>query len=116
MDDEVAFPYGHINDGTAAPPVSPTMAHKQAEPYMQSGYEQLARRDYEQQVRSNAQRNAIAMEGGPVPLQESTRYNQATDPAYHRAPFSKGQQDMENQYGRAMGFVPFSGEDDEMVL
>lgn len=116
---DVAFSSGLVNDATAAAqlqPVSPIMTHRQAEPYMLSGYEQLARREYEDQARLDAQRDVMAMDGVAAPLQESTRYNQATDPVYHRVSHSKGHQDMENQYGRAMGFVPPSPGDDEMVM
>lgn len=60
---------------------------RDAEPYVLSGYEMLAQREYEEQERS---------------LKESTRYNRATDPAFKGASGlweKPAVQDMENQYG-----------------
>jgi hypothetical protein len=87
------------------------MSH--AEPYMMTGYEQLAQREYEL---SNA-----------VPLRETTRYNQATDPAFRASSGSwdKGVADMENRYGafeqlreggNAPNSVAFNGLDEDMVM
>lgn len=65
-----------------------------AEPYILSGYEMMARREYEQ--------SATATENH---LRESTKYNQATDPAYSAQGNGLWQKnvggilDMENQYG-----------------
>lgn len=68
-----------------------------AEPYIVSGYDMLARREYEKSAQGNEN-----------PLRESTKYNQATDPVYNHSSESTGlwQQkqvgsiiDMENQYG-----------------
>ncbi|KAF2434990.1 hypothetical protein EJ08DRAFT_645920 [Tothia fuscella] len=62
----------------------------QAEPYMMSGYELLAQKEYEQ---SNSQPSQ-------QPLQESSRYNQATDPVFRGSgTWEKGIVDMENRYG-----------------
>ncbi|KAF1971391.1 hypothetical protein BU23DRAFT_180820 [Bimuria novae-zelandiae CBS 107.79] len=87
-----------------------------AEPYIVSGYDMLARREYEESVKS-----------ADAQLRESTRYNQATDPVYN----SIGQTglweknaanilDMENQYGafaHARDFDVHRGYgDDEMVM
>lgn len=74
----------HVADGIMYNETSSPQPPKSAEPYMQSGYEALARREYEASVAHTG-----------MPLQETTRYNLATDPAYMKA----GQQDMENQYG-----------------
>lgn len=86
-----------------------------AEPYIVSGYDMLARREYEESSKSTAT------------LQQSTRYNQATDPVYSNI----GQTglweknvgsllDMENQYGafaHARDFdVHRAYGDDEMVM
>lgn len=60
---------------------------RDAEPYVLSGYEMLARQEYEEKERS---------------LKESSRYNQATDPVFKGAPGlweKPAVQDMENQYG-----------------
>ena len=67
-----------------------------AEPYIMSGYDMLANREYEESLQSSANY-----------LQESTRYNQATDPVYSHAGSNGGlweknvgsMLDMENQYG-----------------
>lgn len=67
-----------------------------AEPYIVSGYDMLAKREYDESVQSAANH-----------LQESTRYNQATDPVYGHASSNSGlweknvgsMLDMENQYG-----------------
>lgn len=119
MDDDDVVRAMAERAAAAAAPASPTLVQKQAEPYMLSGYETLARRDYEEQARLNAQRETMAMEGMNQPLQESTRYNQATDPAYYRGweksgTSSEPQADMENQYGRIMGFQ--AADDDEMMM
>lgn len=59
---------------------------KHAEPYILSGYEMLARREYEQQASRN--------------ISSSPRYNQALDPVYRGASSEKlDLQSMENQYG-----------------
>lgn len=92
-------PEDAMMDGLAAMPVQPVSMGlgRSAEPYMLSGYEQLARREYEEQARMQMS----AHEG--MALQETTRYNQATDPVYLRPGTAKSEkgvvQDMENQYG-----------------
>ncbi|OCL11083.1 hypothetical protein AOQ84DRAFT_201547 [Glonium stellatum] len=69
------------------PEPAPEDARLNAEPYMMSGYEALAKREYDEQEWR---------------LQESTRYNQAIDPVYKATTNlwgKTGLQDMENQYG-----------------
>lgn len=63
-------------------PSSPVFDQRNAEPYILSGYEQLAKRDYDRQ---------------PGVFGGSTRYNRATDPAY--ALGKRDVTDMENNYG-----------------
>jgi hypothetical protein len=68
----------------------------QAEPYIVSGYDMLARREYEASARAESNY-----------LRESTKYNQATDPVYNlnsdtTSAWNKGANsiiDMENKYG-----------------
>jgi hypothetical protein len=68
-----------------------------AEPYMLSGYEMLARREYE------------ATQLQQQPLRESTRYNQATDPAFMSGGvWGEGQENA--------GAKQMFGQDDEMVM
>ncbi|KAF1845902.1 uncharacterized protein K460DRAFT_377238 [Cucurbitaria berberidis CBS 394.84] len=93
---------------------SPIAQH--AEPYMASGYEMMARREYEDSARP-----------AENPLKESNKYNQATDPVYNSAGNNGLWQknvgsilDMENNYGayayaRENGFQPMHG-DEEMVM
>ncbi|KAF1950696.1 hypothetical protein CC80DRAFT_496615, partial [Byssothecium circinans] len=72
------------------------MLASSAEPYIVSGYDMLAARDYEQSTLAAANR-----------LKESNRYNQATDPVYNHTDGNGGLWeknvgsilDMENQYG-----------------
>jgi len=81
-----------------------------AEPYMTSGYEMMARREYEDSAKNE---NA---------LKESSKYNQATDPVYNGGLWQKNVGsvlDMENQYGayayaREYGVQPYA--DEEMVM
>lgn len=77
------------------PSTAPENRSHNAEPYMLSGYEQLVRRDYEQQQEQQQQQQQA------MPLQESTRYNQSTDPVFQHPSglWQKNTQDMENQYG-----------------
>lgn len=75
---------------------SPSHEDPSAEPYIVSGYDMLARREYE--------KSAVATENT---LRESTKYNQATDPVYNHARENNGLWqkhvgstiDMENNYG-----------------
>jgi len=84
-----------------------------AEPYMTSGYEMMAKREYEASV--NASENA---------MQESKKYNQATDPVYNGGLWQKNVgsvMDMENQYGayayaREYGIQQPMYADEEMVM
>lgn len=82
-----------------------------AEPYMTSGYELLAQREYERTTAEAASK-------------ESTRYNQSTDPAY-RGPgtWAKSEEDLENQfqYGAyeqscAGAAAALTGLDEDMVM
>jgi len=69
----------------ASAPESRGRTSVNAEPYMTSGYEMLAQREYEQ---------------SDAALRESTRYNQATDPAYRGSgTWDKSIAEMENRYG-----------------
>ncbi|KAF2099214.1 hypothetical protein NA57DRAFT_76443 [Rhizodiscina lignyota] len=105
-----------------APPVQPVtheISHmpRGAEPYMVNGYEMLAKREYEEQARMQTM-----MQEGGVALQETTRYNQATDPVYLRPVSKEGgvqMQDMENQYGAFEAMrqgVNFTDADHEMMM
>jgi hypothetical protein len=77
---------------------------------MTSGYEMMARREYEQSAQTEN------------PLKETSRYNQATDPVYSGGLWQKNVGsvlDMENQYGayayaREYGMQPYA--DEEMVM
>lgn len=90
---------------------------RNAEPYIVSGYDMLAKREYEESA--NAATNQ---------LKETTRYNQATDPVYSHPASNSGLWeknvgsilDMENQYGafahaRDYEIQPIY-HDDEMVM
>jgi exonuclease VII large subunit len=90
-------------------------ASAEPEPYMASGYEMMARREYEESARAE---NA---------LKESNKYNQATDPVYNNTGNHGLWQknvgsisDMENNYGayayaREYGLQAGYG-DEEMVM
>jgi hypothetical protein len=91
--------------------------HAEQEPYIVSGYDMLAQRDYEESAQSATDH-----------LQDSTRYNQATDPVYNNANSNGGLWeknvgsllDMENKYGafahaRDYDMRPVCG-DEEMVM
>jgi hypothetical protein len=89
-----------------------TSPHTQsAEPYMTSGYEMMARREYEKSAQTETQ------------PQNSSTYNKATDPVYNGGLWQKNVGsvlDMENQYGayayaREYGIQPSYG-DEEMVM
>jgi hypothetical protein len=96
----------------SAPESSRNRTSVHAEPYMMNGYELLAQREYEQ--------------SSAVPLQETTKYNQATDPVFRSSgSWNKGVADMENRYGafeqmRDGGSVPhtaaLNGLDEDMVM
>lgn len=81
-----------------------------AEPYMTSGYEMMARQEYEKSAQADA-------------MKDSTKYNQATDPVYNGGLWQKNVgsvSDMENQYGayayaREYG-MQFAYGDEEMVM
>jgi hypothetical protein len=93
MSDEMA-----MNIPTAPVPVldrpaSAPGVRSSAEPYMTSGYEMLARREYEQ------------LQLQVHPLQETKRYRQATDPAFLGYGVAKG--DQEN-----LGYVSLMRDDD----
>ncbi|KAF1920248.1 hypothetical protein BDU57DRAFT_7628 [Ampelomyces quisqualis] len=82
-----------------------------AEPYMASGYEMMASREYEKSAQAE------------TPLKETSKYNQATDPVYNGGLWHKNvgsTLDMENQYGayayvREYGMQCSHG-DEEMVM
>lgn len=84
-----------------------------AEPYMTSGYEMMAKREYEQSAYTNEKA-----------LKESSKYNQATDPVYNGGLWQKNVGnvvDMENQYGaytyaREYGLRQPMYADEEMVM
>jgi hypothetical protein len=90
-----------------------SMSAANAEPYMASGYEMMAKREYEESARA---------EGA---LKESNKYNQATDPVYNsnNGLWQKNVgalSDMENNYGayayaREYGLQAGYG-DEEMVM
>jgi len=108
----LSSPPQELERPSSAPESSRNRSSVHAEPYMMTGYELLAQREYEQ---SNS-----------VPLQETTRYNQATDPAFRSSgSWDKGVVDMENRYGtfeqmRDSGSVPSSaalnGLDEDMIM
>lgn len=85
-------------------------SNQAAEPYMASGYEMMARREYEESAKTENT------------LKASTQYNQATDPVYNGGLWQKNVGsvlDMENQYGaytyaREYGIQPHA--DEEMVM
>jgi hypothetical protein len=73
-----------------------------AEPYMLSGYEMLARREYEASQQQQQQH---------APLGESKRYNRATDPAFMGAgAWGEGQENAGAKGAQVLG------QDDEMVM
>lgn len=98
-----------IERPASAPESRGRSSHGGAEPYMTSGYELLAQREYE---RSSAD----------AALKESTRYNQSTDPAYRGSgTWTKSVEDMENRYGAyeqsCVGpTVALNGLDEDMVM
>ncbi len=92
-------------DGTPLTPVQTTDGHwvgtAYVEPYMMSGYEMLARREYEESVKRQLQEDM----SGPKEVYNQfgsavggCNYRLATDPAYAND-WSHQQQAMENQYG-----------------
>jgi len=99
-----------------------TVHAHEPEPYMASGYEYLARREYEasaqqQQPVQNVYSHFGSAVGGHT-------YNQATDPVYNIIPNSgpeweqRQQQAMENQYGAFQqgGHAGMTGDDDMDML
>lgn len=92
------------------------------EPYMTSGYEAMARREYEESARralaedaaARQQQSFVANKGAVL----STGYRKATDPVYNSTAFISGpaaweqQAHMENQYGR---LVALRMDDEEML-
>ena len=99
---------GQENESAAVHATRELLTSENAEPYIVSGYDMLAKREYEQSA-----------------LQESTRYNHATDPVYNanNGLWDKNVGsilDMENQYGafahaRDHDVQPIYA-DDEMVM
>ncbi|KAF2034581.1 hypothetical protein EK21DRAFT_97250 [Setomelanomma holmii] len=98
-----------LEQSMAANGLSTSPTTQAAEPYMTSGYEMMARREYEQSAQNEN------------PLKESSRYNR-TDPVYNGGLWQKNAgsiHDMENQYGayayaREYGMQPHA--DEEMVM
>lgn len=94
-----------------------------AEPYMASGYELMARRDYEESSRREKERERERN------AREANQYNQATDPVYNQTVNNGGLWqkhvgsilDMENNYGAFVyasenNFQPVMYADEEMVM
>jgi hypothetical protein len=88
-----------------------SISSQAAEPYMSSGYEMMACREYEESTKQEE------------PLRETSKYNQATDPVYNSGGLWQKNvgsvADMENQYGayvyaREYGMQPYG--DEEMVM
>lgn len=108
MSDETIMPSApiEIHDRPASAPGT----RSSAEPYMASGYEMLARRDYEQsQRRAQQEMQDMQMQQGAA-LQEIKRYRQATDPAFMCYGYELVKGDQEN-----LGFVSLV-ENDDMEL
>lgn len=85
LEDAMSASIGHTRQGPTSVPERPASApgiKTYAEPYMMSGYEMLAKRDYEAQAYQ--------------PLRETNRYNQATDPVYIGPGLHKGREEAEN--------------------
>ncbi|KAH7069513.1 hypothetical protein FB567DRAFT_225337 [Paraphoma chrysanthemicola] len=99
-----------LDQSMAANSLSTSPTTQTAEPYMSSGYEMMARREYEQSAQTEKS------------LKETSRYNQATDPVYNAGLWQKNVGsvlDMENQYGayayaREYGMQSYA--DEEMVM
>ncbi|KAH7402150.1 hypothetical protein DE146DRAFT_609901 [Phaeosphaeria sp. MPI-PUGE-AT-0046c] len=95
---------------TVTSPATADLSAQAAEPYMTSGYEMMARREYEKSAETETTKS-------------STKYNQATDPVYNGGLWQKNVgsvSDMENQYGayayaRDYGMQHAYG-DEEMVM
>jgi len=93
--DEPSLP----SSAPATYPSSPVIDQRNAEPYILSGYEQLAKRDYDRPT------PPTAFFGG-----ESTRYNSATDPAYGwGGKHGDAREGMENSYGAFAQMREFGG-------
>jgi hypothetical protein len=125
-------------DGTPLTPIQTgdgrwiaTQNQHYMEPYMASGYEEMARREYEDSVRKAYLSEATMDSGSAKPAYQplgtavgAPDYNRATDPVYNNTNMagssSSGtsgidwalQAQMENQYGRMMQLR----EDDEEML
>ncbi|KIV99155.1 hypothetical protein, variant [Verruconis gallopava] len=91
-----------------SPPATSGFGASTAEPYMTTGYEMLAQREYDRS------------EGL---YSESATYRQATDPAYRGGGnWNKNMQDMENSYGayaaarEQSGMASLNGLDEDMVM
>jgi hypothetical protein len=87
-------------------------SHRQAEPYILSGYEQLAKREYNDSI--------AAADAATRSLRESTSgYNQAIDPVYNGPLWEKradGIQDMENRYGNFAAMREYGVCDHDMMM
>jgi hypothetical protein len=105
-----------MDQGTESAAVQATrdLMSSNAEPYILSGYEMMANREYEKSMQESA-----------IHVKDSNRYNQATDPAYTNIgglweKHVGSTLDMENQYGayaqaRERDCHPIY-HDDEMVM
>ncbi|KAF2963980.1 hypothetical protein GQX73_g9596 [Xylaria multiplex] len=93
-------------DGTPLTPVQTTDGHwtstAYVEPYMMSGYEMLARREYEESAKRQIQeemfRPKVLYVNPSEPAIGACNYRLATDPVYAND-WTRQQQAMENQYG-----------------
>ncbi|KAI0970433.1 hypothetical protein F4678DRAFT_139322 [Xylaria arbuscula] len=91
-------------DGTPLTPVQTTDGHwmgtAYVEPYMMSGYEMLAQREYEE----SAKQSLVEEMAGPKEVYShfgptAGEYRLATDPVYANNDWARQQQAMEDQYG-----------------
>ncbi|KAH8160224.1 hypothetical protein CIB48_g8027 [Xylaria polymorpha] len=93
-------------DGTPLTPVQTTdgywVSTSSVEPYMMSGYEMLARREYEESAKRQLQEEMLRPKevyGHPGSTVSPDNYRLATDPVYANEYWTYKQQAMENQYG-----------------
>ena len=100
-----------------------------AEPYIMSGYERLAQRDYEQQANHVYNPLGLSKSYSPLISPMGGQYNRATDPIYGSKEWwnhSMSHQPMEHQYGmfdqmnqsqhQQPNFVGIHGLEDEEML
>ena len=100
-----------------------------AEPYILSGYETLARRDYDQQALASQREDDMTDDGPPEQTTNDRQYDQAVDPVYQGQQWwhnFMGNQAMEHQYGafdqmnrfepQSKGIAVTQGPEDEEML